>query len=392
MKRILYLLKQLKLRDFLAPFVFIILFIPSLLYKMTNKLRGRKLWLVAENGEARDNGYHFFKYVRENHPEDPCYFAVMKDSAGLSSVKKLGNAIYWGSLKHWFYYMSADLNISSQKNGNPSPIFWYFMHRVLGVYRNRVFLQHGITHNNPKLMYHRCTKFKYFICGAKQEAEFIKENFGYPDGAVVLTGFPRWDNLKNLNVGGKQKSILIMPTWRKWIGSDKGKPAKVKNFKDTDYYKKWNGLLHDRSFIEYIEKEKITVYFYPHACMQKFLDSFMPVASDRIKIVSIDQEIQDFFCKCDLMITDYSSVAFDFAYLEKPIIYYQFDKQMFRDNQYDKGYFEYERDGFGPVCETLPELLEAIMKKPEKKYLKREKEFFGHHDNKNSERVYEVIQ
>ena len=49
------------------------------------------------------------------------------------------------------------------------------------------------------------------------------------------------------------------------------------------------------------------------------------------------------------MLTDYSSVAFDFAYLRKPIVYAHFDKEAFfsGEHSYTAGYFDYERDGFG---------------------------------------------
>ena len=50
------------------------------------------------------------------------------------------------------------------------------------------------------------------------------------------------------------------------------------------------------------------------------------------------------------MLTDYSSVAFEFAYLRKPIIYYQFDeKTFFEEHTYRKGYFDYKKSGFGEV-------------------------------------------
>jgi CDP-glycerol glycerophosphotransferase (TagB/SpsB family) len=356
-----------------------------------NKIKGRKLWLVAEHGEARDNGYHFYKYVREQHPEDYCFYAIKVDDPGYEKVAKLGNVIKYGSLKHWLYYMSADLNISSQKSGNPSPVFFGFVHTILGLYNRRVFLQHGITQNDVKFVYYNRSKFKYFLCGAKQEYEFVKKEFGYPDGAVILTGFARWDNLKEARGDKKGKTILVMPTWRNWLGGEKNAVFKTRDFKETDFYKHWNDFLNNEEFVNYIEENKIKVYFYPHYGMQKYIDAFKMI-SKNIEIVTLDQDIQEFFSKCDLMITDYSSVAFDFAYLEKPIVYYQFDKKEFRERQYAEGYFKYERDGFGPVCETLPELLKAMKSKPKKEYAIREKEFFGFHDDKNCERIYEAIK
>ena len=110
--------------------------------------------------------------------------------------------------------------------------------------------------------------------------------------------------------------------------------------------------------------------------MQKYIDAFT-IKSNNINIITLKEDIQKYFNKCDLMITDYSSVAFDFAYLRKPIIYYQFDKEKFRKLQYAEGYFDYETMGFGDVIVNDAE---------------RENSFFIYHDKNNCKRVYEAIK
>jgi len=76
-----------------------------------------------------------------------------------------------------------------------------------------------------------------------------------------------------------------------------------------------------------------------------------------------------------LLITDYSNLFFDFAYLKKPIIYTQFDYEEYRKTQYKKGYFDYTIHGFGPVCYNLECTITKIISKLagncnlEKKYL-----------------------
>ena len=59
--------------------------------------------------------------------------------------------------------------------------------------------------------------------------------------------------------------------------------------------------------------------------------------------------------RATVLVTDYSSVAFNAAYMDRPVLYYQFDaEQMFRGGHVGRsGYFEYERDGFGPVAYDL---------------------------------------
>ena len=395
MRRIENAFSQIKPRDVLAPLIFMLMLVPAGIFRLANKMRRQKLWLVAESGDARDNGYHFYKYVREKHPENMCYYAVRRNGAGYEKVAPLGNIIRFGSLRHWLYYMAANLNISSQKSGNPCPIFWYLIHVKLGWFKNRVFLQHGITKDDADWIYYKNTKFKCFICGAKKEYDYISEKYGYPEGNVALTGFARWDTLKDTSGREARKSILIMPTWRNWLGGETNSFGKVRNFKETDFFNYWNGLLNDDRFISYLEENDIIAYFYPHINMQKFLDDF-ETKSRNVRFVSTEEDIQEYLMKCDLMVTDYSSVAFDFAYLEKPVIYYQFDQKEYRDRQHAEGYFSYEKDGFGPVVGKLNKLVSEIEKyfggTMDKKYLVRAKEFFERRDNKNSERIYTVLK
>lgn len=68
------------------------------------------------------------------------------------------------------------------------------------------------------------------------------------------------------------------------------------------------------------------------------------------------------FAGSSILLTDYSSVAFDFGYLKRPVVYTQFDKERFyASHTYDEGYFDYERDGFGPVCTDLESTVDALI-------------------------------
>ena len=94
-----------------------------------------------------------------------------------------------------------------------------------------------------------------------------------------------------------------------------------------------------------------------------------------------------------LMITDYSSVAFDFAYLKKPILYYQPNN----DLPHKEGYFNYKTMGFGDVVTEIDELIDKIQEnfqnkfKNKEEYNRRVDSFFKYHDNNNCERVYKSI-
>lgn len=131
--------------------------------------------------------------------------------------------------------------------------------------------------------------------------------------------------------------------------------------------------------------------------MTKYLPLFK--ADPSVRILDTDVKYRDIFAKSSMVVTDYSSVAFDFAYLEKPVVYTQFDKNSFfsGEHMYTKGYFDYERDGLGEVAydlDTTVELIIAYMKSGcELKPLYRERieRFYAYHDKKNCERVYKKI-
>jgi len=61
-------------------------------------------------------------------------------------------------------------------------------------------------------------------------------------------------------------------------------------------------------------------------------------------------DYQELIKESSLLITDYSSIFFDFAYLKKPVIYTHFDYNEYRENHVPEGYFNYKNDGFGPIC------------------------------------------
>ncbi len=396
MKKFSDSIKYIKLKDILSVFIFLVLLLPSLIYKLYLKIRNRKLYLICEaENEARDNGYHLFKYIRTNYKQDYVYYAINKKSKDYLKIKDLGNVISFGSLKHWIYYLAAYKNISTHKYGNPNPPLFYILHVVLNLFNNRVFLQHGITHNDSPWLYYKNTKFSTIICAAKPEYEYIKSKFGYPNDNVKYLGFPRFDNLNRNSINKKQ--VVIMPTWRNWLGRDTNALNKNESFITTEYYKRYNNLLNNKKLVDYIEKHGITVYFFPHRNMQKFVNKFK-TKSNNVKIVdNQDIDIQKLLIESALLITDYSSVAMDFAYMKKPLLYYQFDIEEYREKQLQEGFFSYEDDGFGKVIyneDCLVEEIISIIKNDYKlnsKYINRIDDFFEINDTNNCKRVFDEI-
>lgn len=396
MKEIFYKFQRVKLKDIVAIFIMLSA-IPQAIYL---KNKRKDLWLICEReDEARDNGYWLFKYIRENYPNEDVVYAINKNSEDYKKIKDLGEIIEYGSYKHWVYYLTANKNISTQKSGKPNAAVCYVL-EVYGILRNkRIFLQHGITKDNIPLFYYKNTKMRLFICGAKKEYEYLKKVYGYPEGYLQYIGFARFDSLHNLKI--KKEQILVMPTWRNWIGVHTTKSKlydDVSKFENTEYFKKWNEFLNDKEIINNLEKNNLKIIFYPHANMQKYINKFISKSKNIIIADNKEYDVQTLLKESILLITDYSSVFMDFGYMRKPMIYYQFDKDKYRSGHLKEGYFKYERDGFGLVAENLKtvkiKLFDYIENnfEIENEYLKREKEFFELYDTENCKRNYLAIK
>ena len=200
-----------------------------------------------------------------------------------------------------------------------------------------------------------------FITSTYREYCFVKENYGYPEGAVVLTGQPRLDRLHGAIP--QKGQVLIMPTWRKWIGEDNfSKSGKDDSFLKTEYYKKWNSLLNSKRLAEISEKYNLEIMFYLHREASRFINCFS-VKNARVKLCDYQNfSPSELLMSSQHLITDYSSIQTDFAYMKKSLSYYHFDYDRFTKEHYQKGYFSYDKDGFGPVCKTEESLLLGLEK------------------------------
>ncbi len=385
--------KFLKFSDFLSFFVLLIVFLPA----MITKIFVRDLWLICEDkNEARDNGYWLFKYIKENYPKQKCFYAINKKCVDYAKVKDLGKVIQFGGFSHWFWYLVADKNISSQKNGKPNSALCYLFEVTFGMRKkNRYFLQHGVIINELEFLHYKNTKMFKFCTSTMQEHQFVSSTFGYPNGSVELTGLARFDNLNNDLLD--KKLILCMPTWRNWIAREVEckKYEGTTDFLKTNYFNAWNDFLHNKDLEEFLQKNGYTMIFYPHRNMQKYIDSFKIETKNIVVATSKEYDVQDLLKRASLLITDYSSVFFDFAYLGKPIIFYQFDEEKFRQGQYKSGYFDYRTTELASWTDNLDGVINLLEQNKDnigKINTEIPKKYFKYIDTSNCERIYRMIK
>lgn len=389
-------LKRIKIREILQiwKFPLAIICVPFC------RLFYRDLWIVCEDkNEARDNGYWFFRYVRENYPKQKCIYAISRKSPDYRKVCNLGAAVEYGSLKHWITYLSSTKKISSQKAGNPNAAIFYFL-EVYGFLKDkRIFLQHGVIKDNLQWLYYKVTKMERFICGAYPEWLYVDSAYGYPKGNVCYTGLCRFDGLHdNFN---EKRIILIMPTWREWIADEDWRLKKYEGTLDilqTNFFKSWIDFIKDENIRKLSQKYNVKFIFFPHRNMQKYI-KFFPDSDKYIEIADGDKyEVQELLKMSAMMVTDYSSVFFDMIYMKKPIAFYQFDYDMYRKAQYEEGYFNYNDTPFGNSYRHKEDVFRDIEKYIKENfivsdsYLQAHKAYFPLYDKDNCKRVYEVVK
>ncbi len=388
-------LKFVKSKDIVQIFPMTGALICSWFYKFMH----RNVWLVCERkSDARDNGYWFYKYLCENHPEIEAVYAIDKKSVDYTKVAALGKVIQFGSFKHWLYYWTAKKNVSSQKEGKPNAALCFILEVYLGMRKNRVYLKHGIIKDYQRWIFKDISKINLMICGAKREYEYINQHFGYTTDELALTGLSRYDNL--LTPHTVKRQILVMPTQREWlrnVSSETLKYEKSLIFTESEYFQTWSHLLASEELRSILDEYNIDMLFFPHAAMQKYISDFAK-GCDRITIADAKKyDVQQLLMESAVLITDYSSIYFDFAYMKKPLLYYQFDYEKYRRGQYQEGYYSYTEDGFGEVAFNENSLIRGLRGILENdlqmnlEYKEKVDSFFAFRDTNNCQRIYNAI-
>ena len=349
-------------------------------------MRNRRIWLFQDRVDiADDNAKHLFRYAVNQDDDIEKYFVISRNCEDYGEMKKINkNIVALGSFKNKFLYLFAEKMISSHVNHswlNPffNPSFPYY-NGLLSI--EKCFLQHGVIKDDLSSWLRKCFQnLHLFLTSSDYERDSILgETYNYDEEVVQAFGLPRHDNLK---FGVAKKEILFSPTWRKHL-------INRQSFEKSEYYHRLNSFLNNERLLKEAKKKGYKIVFKPHYDLLPFLDLF--TLQEGVEVNTHDS-YQTIFNNSAVMITDYSSVFFDFSFLKKPVIYYHEGD----DYHYDKGYFDYETMGFGDVVESEDALVDKVIYYMnhdcimEDKYKQRVDKFFKYTDQKNSKRVYDWL-
>lgn len=358
---------------------------------------GRRIWIFSDLFERNDdNAWWLYKYAKQFDDGIEKYYMTCKRAKDWNVISKDKNVLDFDDIKDRVLLFFCEKSVSSHSIRNSFSVLpragdWSDEYNIFrALFRaDEVFLQHGIIKDTCNYNYsYPVRNFSIFVTSTKGEYDYVCGlDFAYPPGIVKLTGLPRYDYLKN----EAEKIIIFAPTWSRG-GAILGQYSPA--FKDSDKYKFIQSFINNKRLCENLRKNGYKVYCKLHPLLTVQMSDFYTDYDDVIKFVGEEITYNKIFKIGALFVTDYSSAFFDFAYLKKPILYYQ---EFAGHLNAEGSYFSYEDNGFGKVSYDFETLIDDVIecvaggcKMPEK-YQKRVDDFFTFRDKNNCKRVYDEI-
>lgn len=285
-----------------------------------------------ETNFAQDNAFALFEWVQKNDPANEMYYVIRKDSPQAEKlVNYSSRVLYTGTKKYYEMITKAHMLISSDSPlhlvGNVNRRNASSFYKEVIMKKPFIMLQHGVTamksHAGNKPWNVASGMIDYFVVTNTIEQEVVHQSMGYSYDQLPILGFSRWDLFGKNTIVEKQfnNKIIYVPTWRQWLNK-----ATDDEFLQSEYYQKINELLENKNLINLLNEFDTDFYVYLHPFMQRLTHN-LSSNNSRIHILSSDDyDLGDLLRGASLLISDYSSVVWDFAVQRKPVIFYQFDK------------------------------------------------------------------
>lgn len=336
------------------------------LFVLFGKLPRKKNVIIFESFHGKQfscNPRAIYEYLLENHPEFDMYWSINK-----SERKKFEHEniqILTRFTFKWVYYMAtakywvinARLPLWMRKPENTVYIqTWHGTPlKKLGIDIADVKMP-GTTTEKYRINFTRESgNWDYLIAPNKYSADIFTRAFGFK-GKMLLSGYPRNDALYNKDhaefthdfkekngLPKNKKIILYAPTWRDDEYIEVGKYKFSLKLDLEEMRKKLGNDYILLLRMHYLVADKLDI------------ENFKGFAYN----FSDYDDIRDLYIASDLLITDYSSVFFDYANLNRPVIFYVYDIDKYRD-QLRGFYFDLELSAPGPLVKTTSTLIEAI--------------------------------
>jgi glycosyltransferase involved in cell wall biosynthesis len=327
-------------------------------------------WVLMDRiTDAGDSGERLFRYLRKSRRSINAWFVVEGGSPDWRRLRKDGylRIVPHGSLRWKLLMANCRHLISSHADApimRPPALL-----KIMEPRWRFTFLQHGVIKDDLSGWLNG-KQIDLFITSTPAEYASVAGDhtpYTFTTKEVKLTGLPRFDRL--LEIGAQvavedRNLVLLAPTWRTGLVPKlrSGAPAPFESsFYASGFIRNWMALVNSPRLAQACHEAGLVIGFLPHPNLQPALPG-MDLPPHVQRFTFADSDVQLLFASSAVMVTDYSSMAFNAAYLDRPVVYFQFDSEEVFSGAHlgRRGYFEYERDGFGPVAYDVERAIDAI--------------------------------
>ena len=333
------------------------------------------------------NPRYLYEYIDKNHPDWECVW-VLEDE----HVPVNGNAIRTRRLSvPYFYYMATskyfvnNVNFHDHYAKRPGQVEIQTMHgtplKTLGLDVAADFPTKKMENDFIR----KCGRWDYltvqsdFVANITERCFRFKRKFlkfGYPRTDILYTKNNPSDIAKikeKMGLPKDKKVILYAPTWR------------LKNRFDL--------MIDLESFKKSLCDEYVLILRLHHFSAPGWKQ---PPEDDFIYDLTNYDSIEELYLVSDILVTDYSSVMFDFAILDRPMFLFTYDMEEYRDKLRGM-YFDIEEMAPGPIVYSSKELEDAIINiertENETKALRKrfQEKFVPFECSNSSERIFDEV-
>ena len=354
--------------------------------------KAKKLVLLYEKNSAKyeESASALFEKLLDSGYKYS-YFIVTKEHINEIPEKYRKNVLIKHSFKHYLYFFKSKTFIGTETLVHAIDLKTFnklALMKVADKNKNYVFLQHGVMYmvsldSEARTMFKRkelVGKYRVVVSSQAEADHFVELGNHFPED-LYITGLPKFD--KN-TLNDDADKIIIMPTWRPWeINTARD------DFLETSYFK-----MIMKIFDSVPENLKDKVIILPHPLIINELKNLPDSVSNTI---ITDAKYDDILKQARILITDYSSIAYDAFYRGSRVIFYWEEKDdcmahygpttklMLNENNVYGDYF-YSEAG-------LSDAIEYNYNNPQsEKYKERYAQIVTYHDGCNTQRLIDFLK
>lgn len=368
-----------------------------LTFKLLPQKPSLPIILVGGNlGEKyEDNAAAFHDYLMKNFQQDYRIHWMYDPDTSYVQEKGIEQAVPLGSFKNYLLFFRAAYTVHGHSlmydiaPGIDKFIFWNKKTVMVHISHGIECFKKILINQEDVPLLERCDVFN---CASAYEKNIKEEEWGMPAEKLPITGMARFDRLPYNHPVSDVKTILLMMTWRETLfGLSEAEFLESEYFKATEKLISHSGL--NRMVAEHDVKLKVIL----HPFMKPFESYFTPLGSSRLHIEfnTYDEiSIQDEILRSDMLITDYSSIFWDFVYMNRPVIFYTFDQQAFLKMR--GSYMDLDEDLLGWKADTAEEVAHSLTRilehgETENPRFDELSSYIDYTDQKNCERLANYI-